>query len=239
MDENTSLKVRDERTITVEKGRVLLRVAKGGREFRVKTPFGEITVLGTVFDVNVRDGRSLVTVLEGTVSVRNDITDAQVEPGLQVEVAHGRKALTPYAVDTRTVVAWADRITPDQKAYAEFQSRVPSEETRLSSDQVFVVITERNSRITPISAIKLDWVPDTHVSGHCGYDLYVYDDTMSTPLLQEHIDGSLFANKSAASHEVRAPGKPITGVKVLHIKIVPDFSTGRIETPFKVSALGL
>jgi hypothetical protein len=239
IDENTSIKIRDERSITVEKGRVLLHVAKGDREFQVKTPYGEIAVLGTVFDVNVRDGRSLVTVIEGTVSVRNDITDTRVDPGLQVEVAHGRKALTPYAVDTRTVIAWADRIEPDPKSYARFQEKIPGEQTSLAGDQVFVVITERNSRITPISAIKLDWDPDTNVSGHCSYDLFVYNDAMDTPLLQEHIDGSLFANKSVVSHQVRVPDKPITDVKVLHIKVTPDFSTGRIETPFKVSALGL
>ena len=51
-------------------GRAAFRIAKREAPFRVLTPHAEVTVLGTEFGVIHEQGRTIVTVSEGTVSVR-------------------------------------------------------------------------------------------------------------------------------------------------------------------------
>ncbi|MCH7689256.1 MAG: efflux RND transporter periplasmic adaptor subunit, partial [Planctomycetes bacterium] len=65
LNENTRIKLVDERKIFVETGEVFLDVGKAKRAFKVLTPSGEITVLGTAFDVSVKPDSTRVVVEKG------------------------------------------------------------------------------------------------------------------------------------------------------------------------------
>jgi len=240
VNSDTRVKLCNDRRVSVESGEIWCDVGRDGRLFRVNTPTGDITVFGTAFEVSVRDGKTVVTVEQGRVQVENELAFREVEPGEQVDLVIGQSALVAREVDVATEVAWANKITPDVAAKAFFEREILTRgSTELPAEQVFVVITNRDDRPRSVKSIYLEWAPDDHPANHTGYDIYVSDDYMR-PLFKEHISGRTFANKRTSAYEVATPDKPISGVNVLHIKIVPDFRGGEIQTSFtKVSALGI
>lgn len=237
LNQNTRIRLYDERKLTVETGTIWLDVGKDGRLFRVITPSGGITVFGTSFEVAVDAEKTTVTVAEGRVQVENEFAFRELLPGQQAELIMG-SPIVPRTVDVQARMAWASRIKPDQGAMSIFAKKVlaPGTGAQLRAQPVWV-IKDLNGRA--VRSIQLEWEPDGYGSGHSGYDLYISDDKMQ-PLFKAHVAGRVFADKDISEYSIVVPGKPISGVNVLHIKIVPDFIGGRIETSFgKVEVLAI
>jgi ferric-dicitrate binding protein FerR (iron transport regulator) len=239
VDENTRLRVHDDRELSVDAGHVLFDVSNDERQFRVNTPSGRITVLGTVFDIRVSLDKTIVTLKSGSVQVANDVTTDELSPGEQLDLVPGQKVLARRKVDAGGLILWADSIVPNQAAYKLFAREIqPRTIAELQAEQVFVIVAGHD-RSRSVSSFFLTWEPDAYASGHCGYDVHVYNNAMQE-IFEEHIDAGVFADKTRRSYEVHVPGEPLRDVDVVHLKIIPDFSTGEVRTSFtKVSALSI
>lgn len=236
MHENTRLKVGNERTLNLESGRIWLKVSNDERAyFRVQTPTGDITVFGTVFDVQVTDYGTIVTVAEGTVQVENERTFIELNGGQQVEVTPGRKPLEKVAVNAKDLLAWAGTFHSDPKAERVFLANFSHSE-RIRAEQVFVVDVRRHA----VRAITFEWRPDAFDKNHCGYYIFVSDEHMNQ-LFTGYIDAAVFENKEMRSYELAIPERvPIVDKAILHINVIPDNASGVIETPFiEVAALSI
>ncbi|MBE0557896.1 MAG: hypothetical protein IH628_11745, partial [Proteobacteria bacterium] len=94
--------------------------------------------------------------------------------------------------------------------------------------QVFVVPTGKHV----LPSITFEWQPDSFSNGHTSYHIYISDDRLQ-PLFPGFIDAQAFADKSRHAFELVVPDDvDMSNVSVLHIDVVPDYRTGRIETPF-------
>jgi len=109
---------RTERVIDLNRGQALFEVAHGDRRrFRVSAGEAQVLAVGTEFDVYRRRDVTLVTVVEGTVTVSvsepppsNGIVppgpSLRVSAGQQAGVEAGRLWPEPIAVDAKAAVAW-------------------------------------------------------------------------------------------------------------------------------------
>ncbi|MCX5772817.1 MAG: FecR domain-containing protein [Candidatus Hydrogenedentes bacterium] len=239
-NEKTRLSVTDDRAVQLEEGQVWLRVAKENRQFKVYTPAGEVTVLGTVFDVIVTGSKAVITVVEGVVQVSNGISKVRVDSGEQVEMVAGHEIEPTRVLAAEEVTRWAETIQPDTQADAVFTETVQMRGTEeLQAEQVFVVITNQANGDGVVSSFELAWEPNAGNSPHCGYFIHVYNDKMEE-LFSNHVQGELFEKGGRSSVTIPVPGKPISGVNVIHIKLVPDFTTGNAKTSFsRISAMGI
>jgi hypothetical protein len=239
VDRNTRIRIRDERKINLEEGQIFLEVCRHARSFQVVTPTADITVFGTRFNVSVNENDSTaVTVTEGVVTVENDVAFVTVRENEQVVITPGSKPLVPEQIDTKPLVAWASAIQPDPAAQKQFASLMKPQDTAvIRAEQVFVV---DNSPGRNIQTIKFTWKPDVYREGHCSYHIYVSDDRMR-PMFKDYIDARMFEDKRLHSLDVVVPEDVNTaGISVLHINVLPDNSTGFIETTFtEVSAISL
>ncbi len=105
----------DKRTVTLE-GEAYFEVAKNvHRPFTVKTKSGNVTVLGTHFNVSsyMEDQGFAVTLAEGKVKV-SDITNASdqtaviLKPGQQARINHKKEGIAVAEVDPSVYTAWKD-----------------------------------------------------------------------------------------------------------------------------------
>ena len=240
VDENTRLRVCDDRELSIETGRVLLDVSKSERQFIVDTPSGKITVFGTLFDVVVNSEKTIVTLKSGLVQVENAVASAELHPGQQIVMMRNQKHLQPQEIDVASVMQWADTLVLDQEAYNLFARKIEQQSiAQLPAEEVFAVITTKDSVARPVSSFYVTWEPDSRTTGHCSYDVHVYNGSM-VELFKDRIDGSVFADENRRNYEINVPGEPIRNVDVIHIKLVPDFGAGNIKTSFvKVWALGI
>jgi hypothetical protein len=102
---------------------------------------------------------------------------------------------------------------------------------------VYSIEPPPGSRRWQFNSINVYWQPDVYRTGHCDYDVFVYDDQMR-PLFMERIPGSAFDDKNQAFLELPVPDAPITGVNYLIVRLVPDYSSGHTEpTGISVSSM--
>ncbi len=223
------LKVYNAREFRLESGSVHCSIGKGERYFRISTPDGLITVFGTVFGVEVLSDSTRVTVVKGAVQVENENTFTVLEAGEQTLVAPETKVLAAKKVSVSELVARAETLRPDTAASLAFHRKSQGQARKLfRAEQVFVVETKRE----PVSAIHLEWKLDPFLTSHAGYDVYVSDNNMR-PLFKAHVDSSVFIDKSSSNCTVAVPDPALlAGNSVLHISVLPDYTTGLIETPF-------
>jgi len=120
LNTDTAVDVRYERAgrhIEIERGQVVFEVAHDAtRPFRVRTGTAEVVDVGTKFDVYRQPGSTLVTVLEGRVTVAAITPGANANQGLvlvgageQVRVAEGAMPSSPAKVDAQRATAWLRR----------------------------------------------------------------------------------------------------------------------------------
>lgn len=76
------------------KGEAYFKVAKG-QSFDVNTPLGNVTVLGTQFNVKARNGRFDVTCFEGKVKVTHNNKEVILTPGMSVAYEGGKTINIP------------------------------------------------------------------------------------------------------------------------------------------------
>jgi transmembrane sensor len=101
---------KDVRRLTLHKGEALFNVAHdANRPFKVDAGGGEVTALGTRFEVRSEAKRVAITLLEGRVSVDRLQTKEHVElaPGDQVRFAETTAEMTRRTVDPEVVASWS------------------------------------------------------------------------------------------------------------------------------------
>ena len=124
LNTDTSVAVRLQpkgRWVEIERGQVIFEVAHDPtRPFRVTAGSAEVIAVGTQFDVYLQGDSTLVTVVEGRVTVGaadgqantaavNTRAPMQLAAGQQVRVVHGQLPSGPSAVDTHRTTAWLHR----------------------------------------------------------------------------------------------------------------------------------
>jgi len=110
-----------ERVVYVKRGQAFFEVAHGDRRrFRVSAGDAQVLAVGTEFDVYRRPDATLVTVVEGTVTVSvgepppsNGIEppgpSQRVSAGQQIGIEGGKLWPAPVPVDGKAAVAWLHR----------------------------------------------------------------------------------------------------------------------------------
>jgi transmembrane sensor len=107
----------NERRLQLLAGEAIFNVATNPRRpFRVFAGSIEIVAVGTQFNVDAHDSRTVVTVLEGRVRVTNN-TDSRPQSTGQIELSRGEQAVIARhqppkriaAADTAKATAWTER----------------------------------------------------------------------------------------------------------------------------------
>ncbi|MBY6242600.1 FecR family protein [Methylosinus sp. Sm6] len=97
----------EERRLTLLRGEAYFTVAHDPlRPFRVSVAAGEVTALGTAFDIAIQGARTEVTVTRHSVRVTGAGPSVVVEAGGQSAFGKGVAAVAPYPVDADHVTAW-------------------------------------------------------------------------------------------------------------------------------------
>ena len=104
-------------------GEALFSVSSiSSREFTVQAGRGEVTVLGTRFNLYEREDHTRVDLLEGSVRFKNIDSDEDVllEPGQAAEITEIRSLIGPYTPAEDDVTAWTqNRLTFRNRALAD------------------------------------------------------------------------------------------------------------------------
>ncbi|NUM53025.1 MAG: FecR domain-containing protein [Candidatus Hydrogenedentes bacterium] len=224
---STSLRVTDARNISLERGKIWLDVGRDGKLFRVNTPRGEVTVFGTCFSVSYVNELTTVTVERGEVQVETDQEFCALEAGQRAEVSGDGALSEPSAVDAKIENAWARVITPDPLAESAFNSRVQvtSPAAEMPSRSVYVVDTFGGT----VSSLRIYWQPSAEAepADFRSYDLYVLGEN-GEPIVHRRLQSSKFAAPGASSLDIPLD-TPISGMKSIEIRLVPDYLTGSTE----------
>ncbi|MBI4556419.1 MAG: FecR domain-containing protein [Candidatus Hydrogenedentes bacterium] len=234
LNEDTRIKVIDERRLSLVKGEIWLDVGRDGRLFRVNTPGGQVTVFGTAFNIEVVQNATTVTVVEGEVQVET-ARDAfvLVNRGEQVQFSAQEEPTAPKPVNVSPIVSWSNQVVANTKAVKVFERYISHSETAAeiaAKDVHFIDIAQMGC--SQLLGIRLSWQPDRYTGGHCGYDVYLYDSAWR-PLFKQHVDAVVFDEKKQKSFEVSTPnGKTITGAW-FNVRVIPDMP-GKVETEVEV-----
>lgn len=98
------------RAVELLEGEAIFRVAKDAqRPFRVRTGSTDIVAVGTAFNVNTHDARTVVTVLEGRVRVDTGSAPIMLDVGEQLIVAPAQPIVRLSLPDTERVTSWTQR----------------------------------------------------------------------------------------------------------------------------------
>lgn len=100
----------DRRIVALRRGEAYFEIRPGpARSFTVDLGDAKVEVIGTKFDIDRRNPRSIVTVLEGTVEVRDGHAQiVRLEPGQRAIVASGKICCVGQA-DLEAATAWRSR----------------------------------------------------------------------------------------------------------------------------------
>lgn len=135
VDTTVSVRMRRRaRELTLVAGEALFEVEPGPqRPFRVHAGSGEVTALGTSFQVRKHEDQITVTVVEGRVSVNRRALDDRLElhPGQQAVFTGTRGDMIQRAVDPDVVTSWTRgrllfRATPLAEVIAEVNRYTPT-----------------------------------------------------------------------------------------------------------------
>jgi transmembrane sensor len=168
MDLATEIDVRlsrGERNIELVTGRALFDVAHdASRPFRVDTGQGQVTALGTQFQVDVDTDQIVVTLLEGSVSVSPPEVHRQeptlrLAPGQQARYSNAR--WTRRDVDAAAVVSWSSGFhvfsaTPLSEAVREI-NRYSATKLRLADPSLESLVISGNFKTGDAETISSAW----------------------------------------------------------------------------------
>lgn len=90
--------------VNVKNGGIYANVAKGDKQFLVKTPLCNVNVIGTEFYVHVAEKSTVITAIQGIVEVTNDFGKVQLAKGEQVEVVTNKAPLLFRGEDSSIAV---------------------------------------------------------------------------------------------------------------------------------------
>ncbi len=144
---------RDERRAELN-GRAYFAVAKEeGRPFRIETPSGAATVLGTQFDLDGREQHFRLVVIEGRVAVAAADSAVEVGPKQVASMAAGAPPTIAAAPDVDTGTNWVGNFlvfqgTPVREALREIETRYGATirliDPELANDRISAWFTDRD-----------------------------------------------------------------------------------------------
>lgn len=215
---STRIRILDERTVNLEKGKVWFDIGKDKKVFRVNTPQGIVTVFGTQFQVEVDSTQILTTVHRGEVTVETANQFVVLRQNQQVLLKNNTFASEIKTCDSEKIIAWANEIEPSerilQKVSAYFGNTKPLPITTPAS-QIFVVPIQKKE----ISSLELFW--DKQKSINSNFTIYASDDELK-PLFRYKLTNDLLESFDG---EVSIPipsDISLRNVKLLHIEIISD-----------------
>jgi len=221
MDQNTRIYVEDERTLSVEQGRVFLDVAKGRQLFRVRTPHGEVTVFGTRFDVQVGADTMRVIVEDGRVQLSS--TDGRelfrvLTRDQQGELRRDADAIRVGGVNADRASAWAARIQPETEARELFLTSIAPryDAEEINAENGWLISTGGKS----LESIVLEWEPVNGPGAFTDYVIYVYTPE-NEPVFRARVNGDVFLDPSSTEIELRNTGQHTRRLNAVFVKAVP------------------
>jgi len=230
--ERSSLTIISGREIALNSGHACFDITHNGERFRVKTPDGLITVMGTLFGVAVDQGRTTVTVINGLVQVENAQSFVLLSRDEQTEMGAAITTLT-VRKNPADVAAWREKVQSlgvDRGLEREW-IRVAGNSTvthPVRAERVFVV--DVGSR--KVSGLRVEWDPNAVRPKRMGYTIYVRDGSLK-PVAKGYIPGHVFAEAKSSSFDLSLPDQVReTGSSLLHISVVPDVDSGVNTTEF-------
>lgn len=225
--ENSSLTITSSRSVRLERGSAYFEVTHNGDRFRVKTPEGWITVMGTAFGVSVENGRTAVTVINGMVQVENDTNFVLLAKDEHTEMGSAVASLAVKKNET-AVAMWLSKIRSlevDRKVEEEWIRAAGSRTGRahpVRAERVFVV--DVGSR--KVTGLRLEWRPDSVKPEPMGYSIYIRDGSLK-PLAKGYVPGRIFTDSPSATFDLVLPiNARKNGSSLLHISVVPDADSG-------------
>ncbi|MCF6285763.1 MAG: FecR domain-containing protein [Candidatus Hydrogenedentes bacterium] len=236
LNEDTHVAIHDSRNIFVYRGQAFFDVGRDRRHFFVNTPAGEILVFGTTFVVDVENEATTVTVFEGDVLVSTPEGRSALSHGKQSILRKDRAPSSPEAVADGQLQGWMASMKPDAPSLSLFRQTIASQEAVAVAIPAESVYAVRNLAGREIDGVMLRWTYDGNASGHCGYFLHVADSDDNL-LFLDSIEGSVFDDVAKGELWLTPIDGPITGVDVIHIRLVPDFATGSLESTLQVNAV--
>jgi hypothetical protein len=212
----------------VEQGQAFFDVGRDKRHFYVDTPSGEVLVFGTAFLVDVRPNATTVAVVEGDVLVSTSEGQSALSAGRQSVLRRGQMPTPPRKVTNTAMFAWLDSITPDPSVLAYFRNSVAPNDEVVDALPAESVMAVYNVGGRDVVGIELAWEADGVGEGHCDYFLHVTDSDDNL-LFLDTIPGRRFDNADTPTLTVPLVDQPISGVNILHIRLIPDHTSGTVE----------
>jgi hypothetical protein len=236
LNEDTHIAIHDSRNVFVYRGQAYFDVGRDRRHFFVNTPAGEILVFGTTFVVEVANEATTVTVFEGDVLVSTPEGRSALSHGKRSTLRKDRAPSLPEAVADAQHQGWMVSMKPDAPSLSLFRQTIASQEAVAVAIPAESVYAIRNLREREIDGVMLRWAHDGVSSGHCGYFLHV-SDSDDNLLFLDTIEGSVFDDAVTGELILTPIDGPITGVDVIHVRLIPDFAAGSLESTIQVNAV--
>ncbi len=228
--------IEDSRTVYVERGMAYFDVERGQRHFYVTTPTGEILVYGTSFVVSVTPDSTTVAVYEGNILASTPEGMTAVTHGKHSILRRGQLPTPPEDTTDESLISWCASMIPDKEALALFYQTIGVQSLSTIAVPAEAVYAVRNLRGREVVGIQIDWNFDGSPDSHCGYFLQVTDSTDNL-LFLDTIHGNIFDQSEVEELILTPKDGPISGVDVIHVRLIPDFDTGSIESTIRVKAV--
>jgi len=224
------------REVYVYAGQAYFDVGRDRDHFYVHTPTGEILVYGTSFLVDVAGDVTSVVVVKGDVLVSTPYGRTAITRGKQSILRRGQAPTAPEPAPADLQLAWALSMEPDASALALFAQMIGSLGRGVEALPAESVYAVRNLRDREVESIMLHWSHDGLTTGHCGYYVHV-SDSNDNLLFLESVGGHVFNDPNQSSLTVLPLDGPISGVDVIHVRLIPDYTRGDKESDVRVHAV--
>lgn len=123
LETNSSLQLQEEEggptLLSLHSGAVYLEVGKRSAPFRVRTPHGEVGVVGTAFQVELDERRTHVAVVEGTVRLKNEKGEVVLQARQRSSVRAGERPAAASRLEGDLAARWR---MPESLPYSEHEA---------------------------------------------------------------------------------------------------------------------
>ncbi|HOV33908.1 MAG TPA: FecR domain-containing protein [Candidatus Hydrogenedens sp.] len=229
--DNTRIRILDERTTNIEKGKVWFDIGKNKKVFRVNIPQGVVTVFGTQFQIEVDSTQCITTVSRGEVTVEAANQFVVLKADQQVQFNNDGFISGIKNCDSKIITAWANEIKPsDQMILNNILTNSASTQPisiSTPASQVFIVPIQNKQ----ISSLVLRWDKQKIIE-KSNFTIYASDDDLK-PLFKYKITNEWMLSLNG---EITIPiphDVSLKQVKILHIEIVSDDLEDLSSMPFR------
>ncbi len=218
--ESTRIRILDERTVNLEKGKVFFDIGKDKKVFRVNTPQGTVTVFGTRFQVEVDSSRILTTVSKGEVTVETINQFVVLRENQQILLENNTFASEINKCDSEKITEWANEVKPPDRIMQKVATYFSNTNSLLiiaPVSQIFVVPIQQKE----VSTLELLW-DKQKVTNNSNFTIYASDDELK-PLFRYKLTNNILSSSFEGKINIPIPTDiSLRNVKLLHIEIISD-----------------